>query len=58
MGPKPDSTYRGDKRSYDALKDLVTRARHEGSISYEVISDSTRPVMLWGVLHKKEGKQK
>jgi hypothetical protein len=48
-GSKPDSTYRGDKRSYDALKDLVTRARHEGSISYEVIDDPTRPVMTWDV---------
>jgi hypothetical protein len=43
---KPDSRYRNDKRSYAALIDLVTRARHEGYIDYDVIDDPTRPVTI------------
>jgi ParB-like nuclease family protein len=43
---KPDSCYRNDKRSYAALIDLVTRARHEGYIDYDVIDDPTRPVTI------------
>jgi ParB-like nuclease domain len=46
---KPGSTYRNDLRSYHSLTDLVTRARHEGSIDYEVIDDPTRPVTVWQV---------
>ena len=46
---KPESRYRNDIRSYKALSDLVTRARHEHKIRHEVIADSTRPVTLWGV---------
>jgi ParB/Sulfiredoxin domain len=46
---KPGSTYRNDLRSYHSLSDLVTRARHEGSIDYEVIDDLTRPVTVWQV---------
>ena len=48
---KPGSTYRNDLRSYHSLIDLVTRARHEGYIDYEVIHDPTRPVTVWNV-HK------
>jgi hypothetical protein len=46
---KPDSLYRNNLQSYHSLSDLVTRARHEGSIDYEVIHDPTRPVTLWEV---------
>jgi hypothetical protein len=46
---KPGSTYRNDLRSYHSLSDLVTRARHEGDIDYEVIDDPTRPVTVWQV---------
>jgi ParB/Sulfiredoxin domain len=46
---KPGSTYRNDLRCYHSLCDLVTRARHEGYIDYEVIHDPTRPVTVWEV---------
>lgn len=46
---KADSRYRNDPQSYSALIDLVTRARHEGYIDYDVIDDPTRPVTLWDV---------
>src|SRR5262249_42672781 len=46
---KPDSRYRNDIKSYRALIDLVTRARHEGSIDHDVIDDPTRPVTEWNV---------
>jgi len=46
---KLGSTYRNDLRSYHSLIDLVTRARHEGYIDYEVIHDPTRPVTVWEV---------
>jgi flagellar hook-basal body complex protein FliE len=46
---KPDSLYRNNLQSYHSLSDLVTRARHEGSIDYEVIHDPTRPVTVWNV---------
>jgi hypothetical protein len=46
---KPGSRYCNDKSSYRALIDLVTRARHEGWIDYDVIEDPTRPVTAWNV---------
>jgi hypothetical protein len=46
---KPDSRYRNDPASYHRLIDLVTRARHEGWIEYEVIDDPTRPMTTWDV---------
>ena len=46
---KPGSRYRNDPASYHRLVDLVTRARHEGWIDYEVIDDPTRPVTTWDV---------
>ena len=46
---KPGSCYHNDKSSYRALIDLVTRARHEGWIDYDVIEDPTRPVTAWNV---------
>jgi hypothetical protein len=44
---KPASRYRNNPSSYRALVDLMTRARHEGLIPYEVIDDPTRPVTIW-----------
>lgn len=46
---KPSSLYRNDLASYRALSDLLTRARHEGQIDYDVIGDATRPVTCWSV---------
>jgi hypothetical protein len=46
---KPDSRFRNDKSSYAALKDLATRARHEGYIPYEQIEDETRKDVVWAV---------
>ncbi|HEX9630551.1 MAG TPA: hypothetical protein VF961_11080, partial [Pyrinomonadaceae bacterium] len=46
---KGNSRYRNDQPSYRALIDLVTRARHEGWIDYDVIDDPTRPVTVWEV---------
>jgi hypothetical protein len=43
---KPNSRFRNDLRSYKALCDLLTRARHEGRIPYDWIDDATRPVTL------------
>jgi hypothetical protein len=44
---KPGSRYRNDKPSYRRLVDLVTRARHEGWIDYDVIDDPFRFVTTW-----------
>ena len=46
---KPDSRYRNDKSSNDALIDLATRARHADEIDYDVIADPTRPTTIWNV---------
>jgi hypothetical protein len=46
---KEDSTYTNDRASYQALCDLLTRARLDGDISWEAIADPTRPVTLWHV---------
>ena len=46
---KPDSQYRNDAKSYKALTDLLTRARLDGRIPWDAISDPTRPVTLWRV---------
>jgi ParB-like nuclease domain len=46
---KVRSRYRNDVASYRALIDLLTRARHEGSIAHEVIDDPTRPTTNWKV---------
>jgi hypothetical protein len=46
---KPGSVYRNDKQSYAALSNLVTRARIEGSIDEDAISDETRPEVEWNV---------
>ncbi len=46
---KPNSRYRNDAKSYKALSELLTRARHTHLIPYEVIADTTRPVTVWSV---------
>ena len=46
---KPDSTYANDHRSYDALTELLTRARIAGLVPFEAIHDPTRPVTTWYV---------
>jgi hypothetical protein len=46
---KPHSTYRNNLRSYAKLSDVLTRARTESYIDYELIDDPTRPVTLWNV---------
>jgi len=51
---KPDSTYGNDPQSYDALTDLLTRARLAGLIPMSSIGDETRPVTIWGT-HKTVG---
>ncbi len=52
---KQDSRYQNDVRSYKALSDLLTRARHERKIPYHVIADATRPVTLWNVCRDTAG---
>lgn len=46
---KPGSRYRNDKKSWRALVDLLARARLEGYVSWDAISDETRPVTTWRV---------
>ncbi len=46
---KPDSVYRNDRKSYQSICDLLTRARLEGYIPWAAISDPTRPMVSWNV---------
>ncbi len=46
---KPGSHYSNDNKSWRALVDLLARARLEGYISWDAISDETRPVTTWDV---------
>jgi hypothetical protein len=46
---KPDSRFRNNYTSYERLLNLVTRARHEGRIPYDVIEDETRTDVVWNV---------
>lgn len=46
---KPNSGYRNDRASYQALCELLTRARLNGYISWNAIADPTRPVTEWSV---------
>lgn len=46
---KAGSVYTNDKSSYRALVELLTRARIAGEISFDAISDETRPVTTWAV---------
>jgi hypothetical protein len=41
---KPDSRYANDRASYQALTDLLTRARLKGLIPWHALHDPTRPV--------------
>ena len=52
---KSDSTYRNDKASYNALTELLTRARIAGHIKMTVIQDATRPVVVWDVHQDVQG---
>ena len=44
---KPASTYTNTLKSYQALVDLLSRARLSGAIPWEAISDDSRPVVVW-----------
>lgn len=44
---KPDSRYCNDRKSYQDLSDLLTRARLDREIPMEWIEDETRPVKVW-----------
>jgi len=46
---KNESTYRNDRKSYQALCELLTRARLTGLIPWDVIADPTRPMVSWDV---------
>ena len=46
---KKESSYRNDRPSYQALCELLTRARLAGIIPWDVIADSTRPMVCWSV---------
>jgi len=46
---KANSRYANDPQSYKSLVDLLTRARIEGRIAFESISDETRPMQTWAV---------
>jgi hypothetical protein len=49
---KADSTYRNNKKSYNALCELLTRARLSGRIPFDAIADPTRPVTVWNVFRQ------
>jgi hypothetical protein len=51
---KPDSVYANDERSYEALVELLSRARLVGVVPKQAICDETRPVTTWNV-HKTAG---
>lgn len=44
---KPRSTYKNDRQSYQDLCDLLTRARLDGTVPWDALSDDTRPVTIW-----------
>jgi hypothetical protein len=46
---KPGSRYKNDRKSYQDLTDLVTRARLCGEIPFDSIADPTREVCCWDV---------
>jgi hypothetical protein len=49
---KAGSKYRNDKKSYNALCELLTRARLSGRIPFDAIADPTRPVTVWRVFRQ------
>jgi hypothetical protein len=44
---KPDSVYRNDGKSYNALTELLSRARLHRDIPWRAITDETRPSEVW-----------
>jgi hypothetical protein len=52
---KPSSRYDNTPQSYKSLVELVTRARLDGSIPFEAIADTTRPVTTWNVFQTPQG---
>jgi hypothetical protein len=46
---KPKSLYRNDQKSYKQLCKLLTQARVEGRVPFDVIHDPTRPSTSWQV---------
>ncbi|MBI3839790.1 MAG: ParB N-terminal domain-containing protein [Planctomycetia bacterium] len=46
---KQDSRFKNDRRSYNQLDELLTRARLAGLIPMSSIDDETRPIELWNV---------
>jgi 5S rRNA maturation endonuclease (ribonuclease M5) len=52
---KPGSVYRNNKPSYQALTDLLTRARLEGHIPMNCIEDVTRPGSEWRIFDAAQG---
>jgi hypothetical protein len=51
---KPESRYRNDRRCYQDLCDMLTRARLAGLIPFQAIADPTRTVCSWN-LHSEPG---
>ena len=51
---KPDSTYRNTLADYKSLIELLTRMRLVGLVSFDAVSDETRPVIVWNV-HREPG---
>lgn len=49
---KPKSIYDNTRQSYNALTELLTRARIAGEIPMHAICDETRPVTLWKVFRE------
>ena len=45
---KPSSRYENDRNSYQALANLLIRARLAGDVPHQAIEDSTRPIQLGG----------
>ena len=45
---KPNSRYENDRNSYQALTNLLIRARLEGLVALHAIEDTTRPIQLGG----------
>jgi hypothetical protein len=52
---KPKLRYDNTQDSYKKLVELVTRARLDGSIPFEAISDDTRPVTTWSIFQTHQG---
>jgi hypothetical protein len=44
-----DSRYKNDRKSYQDLSNLLTRARLTGIVPWKAITDETRPQVVWNV---------